>query len=157
MFIYRLAVGADKLTGCVPIRGLVRNTVDLIHKVRDIDQAVVTFQEQEFIEQAALLDLDLGQGVTTMQLTAPQSLFFQVLEETCNRPLKDDKDLLKVLKEYSAAKMEYDKVAEALYDVDRVGYGIVPPRLEEMVLEEPKVLKAEVVWHSTTCQCLQYT
>ncbi|NLG85662.1 MAG: stage IV sporulation protein A [Firmicutes bacterium] len=120
----------------------VRSTVDLIHKVRDIDHAVASFQEQEFVEQAILLNLDLGQGVTTLQLTIPQSLFFQVLEEICNRPIKDDKDLLKILKEYTAAKIEYDKVADALYDVERIGYGIVPPRLEEMVLEEPEVMKS---------------
>lgn len=120
----------------------VRNTVDVIHKVRDIDQAVTTFQEQDFVDQAVLVDLDLGQGITTLQLTAPQRLLFQILEETCGRTLKDDQDLLQVLKEYTAAKVEYDKVADALYDVDRVGYGIVPPRLEEMVLEEPEVLKS---------------
>lgn len=120
----------------------VRSTVDHIHKVRDIDQAVAVFQSQEFVDQALLRDLDLGQGITTLQLTAPQSLLFQVLEETCGRSLKDDKDLLKVLQDYTAAKIEYDKVADALYDVERVGYGIVPPRLEEMILEEPEVMKS---------------
>ncbi|MGI6128605.1 MAG: stage IV sporulation protein A [bacterium] len=120
----------------------VRTTVDLIHKVRDIDQAVASFREQEFVDQAMLANLDLGQGLTTLQLTIPQPLFFQVLEETCQRPIKDDKDLLKILKEYTAAKIEYDKVADALYDVERVGYGIVPPQLEEMLLEEPEVMKS---------------
>jgi stage IV sporulation protein A len=46
------------------------------------------------------------------------------------------------LKEYSIAKTEYDKVADALRDVERVGYGIVPPRLDEMILEEPEVMKS---------------
>ncbi|NMA54588.1 MAG: stage IV sporulation protein A [Firmicutes bacterium] len=120
----------------------VREAVNGIHKVRDIDQAVSILQEQDYIDQAVLADLDLGQGITTLQLIAPRSLLFQILEETCGRDLKDDKDLLRVLKEYTAAKVEYDKIADALYQVERVGYGIVPPQLGEMILEEPEVLKS---------------
>ncbi|HQE06360.1 MAG TPA: stage IV sporulation protein A, partial [Tepidanaerobacteraceae bacterium] len=35
----------------------------------------------------------------------------------------------------------YDKVAKALEDVHRVGYGIVPPQLDEMTLEEPEIIR----------------
>lgn len=119
----------------------VRDTVDGIKKVRDIDRAVSDFQQKDFVDQAVLIDLDLGHGLTTLQLAAPQSLFYRVLEEIAGRSLKNDQELVHILKEYTAAKKEYDKVADALREVDRSGYGIVPPRLDEMVLEEPEVMK----------------
>lgn len=120
----------------------VRGTVENIKKVRDVDRAVDSFQKEEFVEQAVLVNLDLGHGITTLQLTAPQHLFYQVLEEIAGRSLKSDQDLVRILKEYTLAKKEYDKVADALRDVERVGYGIVPPRLDEMILEEPEVMKS---------------
>ena len=120
----------------------VRTTVEGIKKVRDVDQAVSSLQNEEFVEQALLVNLDLGHGLTTMQLTAPQPLFYQVLEEIAGRSLKSDQELVRILKEYTTAKKEYDKVADALHEVERVGYGIVPPRLDEMVLEEPEVMKS---------------
>ena len=46
-----------------------------------------------------------------------------------------------ILKESVAAKREYDKLAEALEQVRETGYGIVPPLLEEMSLEEPEIIR----------------
>ena len=42
---------------------------------------------------------------------------------------------------YKRQKREYDKLAEALYQVSETGYGIVPPALEEMALEEPEIIR----------------
>lgn len=120
----------------------VRTAVDVIQKVRDIDQAVDLLKGQDFIDQAILVDLDLGLGITTLQLTAPPGLLYQILAETCGQSLQNDRDLLRILKDYSMAKVKYDKVASALNEVERIGYGIVPPQLEEMILEEPEVLKS---------------
>ena len=38
-------------------------------------------------------------------------------------------------------KSRYDKVAAALDQVEATGYGIVMPEPEEMVLEEPEIVK----------------
>ena len=48
---------------------------------------------------------------------------------------------MRIVKDYSMAKREYDKLAEALYQVSETGYGIVPPALEEMALEEPEIIR----------------
>ena len=38
------------------------------------------------------------------------------------------------------AKREYDHVAEALASVRETGYGLVPPKLEELTLQEPEIV-----------------
>ena len=38
-------------------------------------------------------------------------------------------------------KGQYDRVAQALRDVDESGYGIVMPAPEQMALEEPEIVK----------------
>ena len=43
--------------------------------------------------------------------------------------------------EMSTIKQEYDKYAPALKSVREKGYGIVSPTMEEMMLEDPEIVK----------------
>ena len=45
------------------------------------------------------------------------------------------------MRELVAAKREYDHVAQALKSVRETGYGLVPPLLEEMTLQEPEIMR----------------
>jgi len=45
------------------------------------------------------------------------------------------------MQDLSVAKREYDKIAGALEQVRLTGYGIVSPQLDEMVLEEPEIIR----------------
>ena len=49
--------------------------------------------------------------------------------------------MLGLLSELSHVKWEYDKVAGALEEVRRTGYGIVVPGTDELVLEEPEIVR----------------
>ena len=41
----------------------------------------------------------------------------------------------------SKIKHKYDKIAYALNEVEQKGYGIVTPSMDEMMLEEPEIIK----------------
>jgi stage IV sporulation protein A len=45
------------------------------------------------------------------------------------------------MKDFSIAKREFDKLSSALEEVKDSGYGVVTPRLEEMFLEEPELIR----------------
>jgi stage IV sporulation protein A len=49
--------------------------------------------------------------------------------------------LLELMQEFSIAKREYDKVSDAIKMVRTTGYGVAPPALEEMTLDEPELIK----------------
>ena len=42
---------------------------------------------------------------------------------------------------FANVKKEYDKVAYALQEVNETGYGIVSPSIDELILEEPEMVK----------------
>ena len=46
-----------------------------------------------------------------------------------------------LLKEYSARKAEFERVAQALADADDKGYGIVMPCVDDLRLEEPEIVR----------------
>lgn len=119
----------------------VKETAETVKRVRDIERAVQLLSEYEFVDDVSLEGIDLGTGVANLGLKTEDSLFYKVLSETSGIEVKGDYMLIGMLKDLCNAKREYDKVAKALIDVRETGYGIVPPVLSEMELEEPELIR----------------
>lgn len=120
---------------------LVENVVQNIHRLRDIDSAIDELSGSDIVEDVILHDMDLGSGIAVIELTTQASLFYQVLEELSGFSISGEHQLLKLMQDLSVAKREYDKFAGALDEVRQNGYGIVQPQLDEMVLEEPEIIR----------------
>ncbi len=112
-----------------------------VNRVRDVHGMLERLQEYDFVESAVLRQINLGTGEADVLLEALPGMFEQVLAEYCGEEIAGDADIMRIVKDYSLAKREYDKLAEALYQVSETGYGIVPPALEEMVLDEPEIIR----------------
>jgi stage IV sporulation protein A len=119
----------------------VKETVKDIRRLRDIDRVVGQFNEFEFVSRAALANMDMGHGVADIDLIAPDELYDRVLTEVVGQEIRGKDHLLQMMKDFTYAKREYDKVAEALRMVKLTGYGIAPPVLEEMTLDEPELIR----------------
>ncbi|GIM48202.1 stage IV sporulation protein A [Collibacillus ludicampi] len=119
----------------------VRNTVKDIKRLRDIDRVVGQFNDYDFVSRAALSHMNMGQGIADIDLSAPDDLYDQVLTEIVGVEIRGKDHLLQLMKDFTYAKREYDKVAEALRMVKLTGYGIAPPVLEEMTLDEPELIR----------------
>ena len=92
------------------------------------------------MEDAAVRNIDHGSGCISMQMVLKEGLFNQVLAEQCGTEIRSDAHLLSLLRELVAAKKEYDHVAQALKSVRETGYGLVPPQLDELTLQEPEII-----------------
>lgn len=119
----------------------VRETVKDIKRLRDVDRVVGQFYQYEFIDKASLSGMDMGQGVAEIDLYAPDDLYDQVLQEVVGVEIRGRDHLLELMQEFSIAKREYDKVADALKMVRTTGYGVAAPAVEEMSLDEPELIK----------------
>ena len=112
-----------------------------IFKVRDINKSLSGFSEVDFLDSAKLDEMNMGEGTARVNIIPKQELFYKILGETCDCEIKGENDLLTLMGEFSRAKVEYDKIAEALKDVKEKGYGLVAPQLSEMTLEEPEIVQ----------------
>ena len=119
----------------------IRDSIEDVNRVRDINKVVYNLDELENSEEVILEKVDLGTGHAEIDIKVVENLFEKVLSEICEKEIKNKADILKTLRSYAEAKKEYDKVAEALEDVREHGYGVVPPQLEEMSLEEPEIVR----------------
>ena len=119
----------------------IREGAGQLHRIRDVTPAVSAIGEYEGISSARITSISLGTGVCTADLELPRSLFYGTISQQSGFTIQDDGDLMGLLTELAHVKREYDKVATALEEVRNTGYGIVVPSTEELVLEEPEIVK----------------
>ena len=119
----------------------IRETVKNVRRLRDVDGAVESLADYDFVEQVSLRSMDMGTGSAAISITSGPQLFYQVLSEQSGFDIGGEKELFRLVKDLSVAKREYDKVADALGEVRENGYGVVMPTLDELILEEPELIR----------------
>ena len=87
------------------------------------------------------LDTDAGEGVVRLEVPISKEDFYKTMSELSSLDIKGERDLIETVSSLAEIKKKYDKVAKALSDVEEKGYGIVMPSPEELLLEEPQLVK----------------
>ncbi|WP_026570119.1 MULTISPECIES: stage IV sporulation protein A [Sediminibacillus] len=119
----------------------IQETVRDIKRLRDVDRVVGNFSEYDYIDEAKLAGMEMGEGVAEIDLQAPDYLYDQVLKEIVGEEIRGKDHLLQLMQDFANAKREYDQVAEALQMVKQTGYGVAAPTLQDMVLDEPEIIR----------------
>ena len=103
-----------------------------MRRVRDVERAVQSFQDCQVVSGARISSIDLGTGVSAATLELPRSLFYDTLSQQSGFQVGDDGDLMALLTQLAGVKKSYDKVADALQQVEETGYGIVVPSIDSL-------------------------
>lgn len=111
------------------------------NKLADVEDAISGLGETDFLKKAYADHILPGEGAADIALNFDDGLFYQILSETVDMPIENDYALIHTIQMLSETKREYDKIAAALNDVKRKGYGVVTPVFEEITLEKPEVFK----------------
>ena len=119
----------------------IRDGTQSLQRIRDVEGCIQAFTACEQLSSAKVLSVDLGTGVAQAALEFPRALFYETLSQQSGFDITDDGDLLGLLTKLSEVKASYDKVADALRQVEETGYGIVVPSIDSLILEEPEIMK----------------
>ena len=112
-----------------------------IRKVGDAKKDTVVFTESESFDPITFSNIEMGDGVIKFNVIPKENLFYKVLSDECGFAINDDYELVSYIKNLAIAKIEYDKLKNALEEVEETGYGIVVPSKDEYVLQQPEVVK----------------
>lgn len=134
------ALGADNYIIESVLKEFKESTSDIC-KMRGYKKLETIYPESEFVESPAEIKVEFGKGRIELKLSAKPDLFYKVLSQECGTELMDDFKLLSYVKYLKYAKNEYDKLKAALDEVSETGYGVVVPTKEQMLLEEPEIVK----------------
>lgn len=120
---------------------IIRESIEPIDKLRDIDKITSKLEECEYIEKAYLSEVDTATGDVRVTLKTPSELYNQVLKDIIGIDVTSKSQLLSLMQEYNEAKKEYDQIKDALKMVKQTGYGVASPSLQDMTLDTPEIIK----------------
>lgn len=112
-----------------------------ITNIRSVKSFAQSLSEYKEIEATAISDSDLSVGKISISVRINSRYYYTVLSSKCGCEIKNEKDLMSVVSELSKIKTKFDKFNSVLGEVERTGYGIVMPDIDELTLEEPEIVK----------------
>ena len=112
-----------------------------VNVLKDISTCCQKISKTEIISKTSVLDIKLGSGDATVEIELKSELFYKVLTEITGVDISNEGDLFSTISRLASTQKKYDKIAYALDEVERKGYGIVTPSIDDLVLDEPEMIK----------------
>ena len=119
----------------------IKNAFNQTRVIKDINLGMTKISQTEIILKANIDGINLGNGSIDIEIALKENLFYQVLTQITGVEVNSEAELFGTITRLSDIKKEYDKVSMALQEVKQKGYGIVMPTMEELILEEPEMVK----------------
>ena len=121
--------------------GIVKGVGDDVSKMKDYERIDAFFKTAEYWDEPSAINLDAGKGRVQVDIMPKDGVFFKVASEECGIDISDNFDLLAQLKKLCRGREKIERINAAMEQVDAFGYGIVLPTMDEIELQEPKLLR----------------
>ena len=111
-----------------------------IKKLKDVNQIVDSINDYDFVSKAYIRGVDTANASTQLKIEERDGLYQDLLKEVIGEDI-DQASLLSYIASLVKIKKEYEGVASALKMVKQTGYGYAVPRLDDIELSEPEIIK----------------
>lgn len=112
-----------------------------VSRMRDYTELSSMCEGMKDVDSCKVESVSLGDGTVRMDIKTEGTLYYKVLSKECGVEIDGDFALIHYIKELKEAKSQYDKIKDALKEVEEKGYGIVTPTLDDMSLSQPELVK----------------
>jgi stage IV sporulation protein A len=118
----------------------VKNLFQNLTQIKDAnEQNLLT--DSEYVKRFKVDKVDMQNGTVQVNVEFDDMYYYKILSDLIGVPITGEYQLISTLRELAAKKTEFEKVSYAVEQVRAKGYGVVSPIKEEIVIEEPEVLK----------------
>ncbi len=119
----------------------VKNAANNISCLGDVVYMLDGLDENEYVCNAGTICVEPGKGYAKIKAELSPQLIYKIIEEKTALHIENEESLMERLEELSDIKKKYDKIKNALDEVEATGYGIVMPDIDELTLKEPEIVK----------------
>jgi len=134
----------DILTDENPIKQYIfklsREILNSMDNIKNVN-LVKEIELEEVVDNIEVKGIDLSGGIVKLQYNISDSYYYEALSNLTGTEIKSEYELIKTIKDMSGMRKMYDKVNGAIEMVRQKGYGIVTPDREEIILEDPTLIK----------------
>ena len=117
-----------------------RQILDNTTKVRDVF-AIDFSVKENYIAKTELTGVDLATGRVDITMTLEEQYYYEHISGLTGMPITGEYQLLAFVRNLSALRASYEKVADAMRAVEQKGYGVVTPGLSDITMEEPVLIR----------------
>ena len=118
----------------------IKNAFSNVSALKDVSTAIESITS-DLISDIFDKNILLGTGKVIVSILLKDELFYKVLSQMVGIAVSNEGELFSIMNDLSDIKKKYDKIAYALEEVKTKGYGIVTPSIDELILEEPEMVK----------------
>jgi stage IV sporulation protein A len=109
--------------------------------VRDVSVLRDALCGGEYVTASAVSSMQLGNGSAEISVTLRDDLFYKIIAEQTGIDIGSQQELMSLVCDLSETKKKYDKIKNALDEVESTGYGIIMPDIDELSLKEPEIIR----------------
>lgn len=118
-----------------------KDVLSKIIKIKDIKKLKLQ-PDGEYIKGAQMTSVELSNGKLVFNYDIDEKYYYDMLTNMTGTKIENQLQLIKMVREMASQRSNYIKVNEAISKVRNTGYGIVTPDKEEIVLENPELIRS---------------
>lgn len=118
-----------------------KEAIPSMNSMKDHETVRDKLSELPDFNSPSLVKMTPGDGTVVYKLAPKEDVFYRVLSRECGYEIKNEFELMRSLKDFVTAKTEYDRIESALKSAADFGYGLVQPKIDEMQLEKPEIIR----------------
>ena len=118
------------------IKSILQNFTEIKDAVKGLEKPV-----SEYIRDMKVEDISMNTGCVTVRIQVDDKWYYEMLSELIGEDISSEYELVRMVKELSEMRKEYEDVRDAMESVKMRGYGVVSPKKEEISLDEPVIIK----------------
>lgn len=119
----------------------IKNAVTSVEKLKDVKNVLEYFSNNDYIKETYISSLDASTGIVEINIKEKEDLFNNVLSDIIGKDNMSRSKLINIFTTYNETKEEYSEIKKAMVMASKTGYGIIYPRIKDMHLETPEIIK----------------
>jgi stage IV sporulation protein A len=121
------------------IVSVAKGILEQVTYVKDLNR--IHPESCEYMKDIQVSDVDLSNGKITITFDVDEGYYYNILTDLAGTEIKNQLQLIRLVKELSVLRSKYEKFHDALDSVQNTGYGIVTPEKGEILLEKPELIR----------------
>ena len=121
-----------------------REVMDKVSTVRDVLEKNIHQELEEgseYIKRCKYDHVNIADGSASYLLEGDTKYYYELLSSMTGENITGEYQLMQLLASLAEMKKEYKKILNALESARQKGYGVVTPEREEIVLDNPTLIK----------------
>lgn len=118
----------------------IKSLLEELKEIKDVISGV-TLPQNSFMEKIRVEEISMATGCVKIGIQIEEKYYYEMLSEMIGANIPNEYELIRIMKEMAEMRTEYLSVKDAMESVKMRGYGVVNPKKDEIMLNEPELIK----------------